>query len=221
MYFFLSKSTRSSWKTTFWEKVSSIKIIIISAFSQNLHPVQVTFRFSSVNKLCLSRCKASEFFMEELESKTAKLKVFQGKRIVFVKFRKSNYVDSNNSLIVHDVLLSQWTCSSCNQQIWTGGWWEIRLRAKFIFGFQGKSLQSCNFGYTKKNSNFEPWLTLIDWAVWPLNSLCRQGKTCVKGRKKTSFFLSWCFVSASHCNLCYTVFMDGLLVQFMLVYLFM
>ena len=59
------------------------------------------------NKLCLSRCKASKFFMEELESKTAKLKVFQCKQIVFVKFRKSNYVDSNNSLIVHDVLLSQ------------------------------------------------------------------------------------------------------------------
>ena len=33
--------------------------------------------------------------MEELESKTAKLKVFQGKQIVFVKFRKSNYVDSS------------------------------------------------------------------------------------------------------------------------------
>ena len=45
--------------------------------------------------------------MEELEGKTAKLKVFQGKQIVFVKFRKSNYVDLNNSLIVHDVLLSQ------------------------------------------------------------------------------------------------------------------
>ena len=45
--------------------------------------------------------------MEELESKTAKLKVFQCKQIVFVKFRKSNYVDLNNSLIVHDVLLSQ------------------------------------------------------------------------------------------------------------------
>ena len=45
--------------------------------------------------------------MEELEGKTAKLKVFQCKQIVFVKFRKSNYVDSNNSLIVHDVLLSQ------------------------------------------------------------------------------------------------------------------
>ena len=81
----------------------------MNAFSQNLHPVQVTFKFKFfyVTKLCLSRCKASEFFMEELESKTAKLKVFQGKQIVFVKFRKSNYVDSNNSLIVHDVLLSQ------------------------------------------------------------------------------------------------------------------
>lgn len=88
----------------------------MNAFSQNLHPVQVTFKFkffmfilciNKRNKLCLSRCKASEFFMEELESKTAKLKVFQGKQIVFVKFRKSNYVDSNNSLIVHDVLLSQ------------------------------------------------------------------------------------------------------------------
>ena len=185
MYFFLSKSTRSFWKTTFWEKVSSIKIIIISAFSQNLHPVQVTFRFSSVNKLCLSRCKASEFFMEELESKTAKLKVFQGKRIVFVKFRKSNYVDSNNSLIVHDVLLSQWTCSSCNQQIWTGGWWEIRLQAKFIFGFQGKSLQSCNFGYTKKNSNFEPWLIELYGLLIPYAD---RAKHVLKEGKKPAFF---------------------------------
>ena len=50
----------------------------MNAFCQNLHPVQVTFKFSYVNKLCLSRCKASEFFMEELESKTAKLKVFPG-----------------------------------------------------------------------------------------------------------------------------------------------
>ena len=29
----------------FLEKVSSIKIIIMNTFSQNLHPVQVTFKF--------------------------------------------------------------------------------------------------------------------------------------------------------------------------------